>query len=82
MADDEPVIEYFPPEDEESGSPLVDALNRFAREFPALHTPAEVEAFMKSIEGLPDAAERYEQFVREITARYQTWAEENGSESA
>lgn len=79
MAHDEPVIEYVPPDDEESGSPLVDALNRLAKTFPVLCDPAEVEAFTKSIEGLPDAAERYEQFVREIAARYEKWAEENGS---
>lgn len=80
MSQDEPMIEYVPPDDEETGSPLVDALNRFAKTFPILHDPAEVEAFMKSIEGLPDASERYERFVREIAARYEKWAEENGIE--
>lgn len=80
MADDKPVTEYFPPDDEESGSPLVDALNRRAKEMPILHDPAEVEAFMKSIEGLPDASERYERFVREIAARYEKWAVDNGVE--
>jgi hypothetical protein len=80
MADDTPVAEYFPPDDEDSGSPLVNALNRWAKEMPALHDAAEVQAFMKSIEGLPDAAERYERFVQEITARYEKWAAEHGIE--
>ena len=80
MAEDEPVVEFFPPDDEATGSPLVDALNRFAKTFPTLHDPAEVEAFTKSIEGLPDAAERYERFVKEIAARYEKWANESGIE--
>lgn len=80
MAEEEPMIEYSPADDERSGSPLVDALNKFARTFPELHSPAEVAAFMKSIEGLPDAPERYERFVQEIAARYEKWARENGQE--
>lgn len=80
MSPNDPIPEYDPTEDGEAGHPLVDALNRFAKTVPALHDPAEVEAFMKSIEGLPDAAERYEKFVQEIAARYEKWAEENGSE--
>jgi hypothetical protein len=80
MANDEPLIKYFPPDDEESSSPLADALNRVAKEIPRLHDPAEVEAFMKSVEGLPDAPERYEQFVQEIAARYEKWAADNGVE--
>lgn len=80
MTEHEPLAEYFPPDDEETGSPLADALNRFTKTFPTLHDPAEVEAFMKSIEGLPDASERHERFVREIAARYEKWAEENGIE--
>lgn len=80
MADDKPIVKYFPPDDEESGSPSVDALNRVAKEIPRLHDPAEVEAFMKSVEGLPDASERFEQFIQEIAARYEKWAAEHGVE--
>lgn len=80
MAENESVVEYIPPDDEETGSPLVDGLNRPAKTVPVLHHPEEVEAFMKSIEGLPDATERYERFVQEIAARYETWAKQNGSE--
>jgi broad specificity phosphatase PhoE len=80
MSKQESDLFYDPTEDDETGSPIVEALNRFARTFPQLHDPAETEAFMKSVEGLPDAAERVERFMQEIIARYETWARENGVE--
>jgi hypothetical protein len=80
MSANEPVPQYDPSEDVGTGSPLVDALNRFASEFPVLHDPAEVQAFMKSVEGLPDMGERVEQFMQEIIARYEKWAKDNGVE--
>jgi hypothetical protein len=80
MSKEEPDLIYDPTEVDETGSPIVDALNLFARTFPHLHDPAETEAFMKRVEGLPDAAERIERFMQEIITRYETWARENGVE--
>jgi hypothetical protein len=80
MGPDESVVEYFPPEDEGSGSPLVDALNDFFKGVPTLHDPAEVQAFIKSVDGLPDADARIENFMLGIAARYEKWLSENGSQ--
>ena len=80
MSDDEPISEYVPPDDEETGSPLVDAMNKFFRDVPTLHDPAEVQAFLRSVDGLPDAADRIEAFMQEITAQYEKWIRENRSD--
>jgi hypothetical protein len=80
MSANEPVPEYHPGNDGDTGSPVVDALNRFASEFPVLHDPAEVQAFMKSVEGLPDIGERVERYLQEIIARYEKWAKDHGVE--
>ncbi len=82
MSDDEPVTEYVPPDDEETGSPLVDAMNKFFRDVPTLHDPAEVQAFLKSVDGLPDEADRIEKFMQEIAARYEQWIRENRSDQS
>jgi hypothetical protein len=79
MKHDDSVPGYFPPEDEDSGSPLVDALNDFFRGVPTLHDPAEVQAFITSVDGLPDAADRIEKFIMGIAARYEEWHRENGT---
>jgi hypothetical protein len=78
MSADEPIPEYDPSEDGGTGSPLADAMNSFFGAFPVLHDPAEVQAFMKSVEGLPDAPERIEQFIQVIAARYEKWAKDHG----
>jgi hypothetical protein len=57
MSANEQNAQYDPTEDAGTGSPLVDAMNTFAAAMPTLHDPAEVQAFLKSVEGLPDAAE-------------------------
>jgi hypothetical protein len=82
MNQDDPVPRYLPPEDESSGSPIVDALNNFFRGVPALHDPAEVQAFIKSVEGLPDADTQIDKFMLGIAARYEKWHRENGSEQS
>ena len=79
VEDNEPVM-YMPPDDEETGSPLVDAMNKFFRDVPTLHDPAEVQAFLKSVDGLPTAADRIEKFMQEIAARYEKWIRENRSD--
>ncbi len=81
VEDNEPVI-YIPPDDEETGSPLVDAMNRFFRDVPTLHDPADVQLFLESVDGLPDAADRIEKFMQEITARYEKWTRENASDQS
>ena len=81
VEDNEPVI-YIPPDDEETGSPLVDAMNQFFRDVPTLHDPAEVQSFLKSVDGLPDAADRIEKFMQEIIARYEKWIRENASDQS
>lgn len=82
MEADDPVPEYDPSDDGGTGSPLVDAMNRIAEAFPTLHDPGEVQAFMKSVEGLPDAPQRIEQFIQEITARYEKWATDHGDKTS
>ena len=81
VEDNEPVM-YIPPDDEETGSPLVDAMNKFFRDVPTLHDPAEVQAFLKSVDGLPDEADRIEKFMQEIAARYEQWIRENRSDQS
>jgi hypothetical protein len=82
MAEDNEPVMYIPPEDEETGSPLVDAMNKLFRGVPTLHDPAEVQAFLKSVDGLPDAADRVEKFMQEIAARYEKWIRENRSDQS
>lgn len=73
------IRKYVPQEDDDSGSPLVAALNNYFRGVPTLHDPAEVQAFIKNVEGLPDADAQIEKFMLGIAARYEKWHRENGS---
>jgi hypothetical protein len=82
MDNENQIPKYVPQEDDDSGSPLVDALNNFFRGVPALHDPAEVQAFIKNVEGLPDADAQIEKFILGIAARYEKWHRENGSEQS
>lgn len=82
MAKDNDPVTYHPPDDEETGSPLVDAMNKSFKDAPALHDPAEVQAFLKSVDGLPDAAGRIEKFMQAIAARYEKWIRENESDQS
>jgi len=82
MDNENQIPKYVPQEDEDSGSPLVDALNNYSRDVPTLHDPAEVQAFIKSVESLPAADAQIEKFIMGIAARYEKWHRENGSEQS